>query len=99
MRDPIDMLLDENNSEPITLYNENEEAVSFEQVALIPLHHELYAILKPIGEYQGVGEDEALVFVLEEELGERVLAVVEDDGIIDAVFEEYYALLRKEGLL
>lgn len=99
MRDPIDMLLDENNSEPITLYNEKEEAVSFEQVALIPLRHELYVILKPVGEYQGVGEDEALVFVLEEELGERVLAVVEDDGIIDAVFEEYYALLRKEGLL
>lgn len=99
MRDPIDMLLDENNSDPITLYNEKDEAVDFEQVALIVLHGELFAILKPLGEYQGVGEDEALVFAFEEEDDERVLAVVEDDDTIDAVFEEYYAMLRKEGLL
>ena len=99
MKDPIEMLLDENNSEPITLYNEKDEAVSFEQVAIIVLRNELYAILKPLGRYQGVGEDEALVFAFEEEDGERVLAVVEDDSIIDEVFEEYYALLRKEGLL
>lgn len=100
MRDPIDMLLDENNSEPIVLYNEKDEPVAFEQIALIVLQGDPYAILKPVDEYQGVAEDEALVFLLDEdENGDRMLVVVEDDGVVDAVFEEYYALLRKEGLL
>ena len=100
MKDPIDMLLDENNSEPIVLYNEKDEPVAFEQIALIVLQGDPYAILKPVGEYQGVAEDEALVFLLDEdENGDRMLVVVEDDAVVDAVFEEYYALLRKEGLL
>jgi hypothetical protein len=34
--DVLDILLDENNDSPITLFDENEKAVKFEQVAIIP---------------------------------------------------------------
>ena len=98
MKDPIDMLLDENNSEPIVLYNEKDEPVAFEQIALIVLQGDPYAILKPVGEYQGVAEDEALVFTIREIDGEDCLVVEEDDAIIDAVFEDYYRMLREAGV-
>lgn len=96
---PIDMLLDENNTDPIVLYNENNEEISFEQIALIPLDEQVYAILKPLGDFEGVGEDEALVFTIAEDDGEDVLVVEDREEIIDAVFEEYYAMLAEEGIV
>ena len=60
--DIVDILLDEDNEDPITLYDENDKAVKFDQVAVIPLNNNLYAILKPIDEMEGVADDEAIVF-------------------------------------
>jgi len=95
---PIDMLLDEKNTDPIVLYNEDNREISFEQIAIVPIDGKLYAILKPIGEFAGVGEDEALVFTIEEIDEEDVLVIVEQDEIIDAVFTEYYEMLKEAGI-
>lgn len=45
---PIDQIFDENNCDPIVLYNENNEAVTFDQIAVIPIEKEVYVILKPV---------------------------------------------------
>lgn len=94
---PIEKLLDENNSEPITLYSEGNMEVTFEQIAVIPLDSGDYAILKPMGEFEGIGEEEALVFEIARQDGEWILQVVLEDDIIDAVFAEYYAMLAEES--
>jgi hypothetical protein len=99
MKSPIDMLLDENCSDPIVLFDENNEEVAFDQIAVIPLNGDVYAILKPLGDFEGVAEDEALVFVIAEEDDEDVLQVVEEDEIIDAVFAQYYEMLKEQGIL
>lgn len=94
---PIDALFDVNNSENIVLYNENDEAVEFEQIALIPLEEVVYAILKPTAAVEGVADDEAFVFeVVENEEEGDSLKLVEDDKLIDAVFVEYNKLLDEE---
>ena len=95
---PIDMLLDENNTENIKLYNEENQEIEFEQIALVPIENKTYAILRPIVEMEGIAEDEALVFVIDEIDDEDCLVIVEDDNIIDAVFEEYYKMLKEEGV-
>jgi len=95
---PIDMLLDENNTENLKLYNEENQEVEFEQIALVPMDDKTYAILKPVETMEGVAEDEALVFVIDEIDDEDCLVIVDDDKIIDDVFEEYYKLLREEGV-
>lgn len=99
MKSPIDMLLDENCSDPIVLFDENNEEVAFDQIAVIPLNGDVYAILKPLGDFEGVAEDEALVFVIAEEDDEDVLQVVEEDEIVDAVFAQYYEMLKEQGIL
>ena len=99
MKSPIEMLLDENCSDPIVLFDENNEEVAFDQIAVIPLNGDVYAILKPLGDFEGVAEDEALVFVIAEEDDEDVLQVVEEDEIIDAVFAQYYEMLKEQGIL
>ena len=95
---PIDMLLDENNTDNIKLYNEENEEVEFEQIALVPIDERIYAILKPAATMEGVADDEALVFGIEEIDDKDCLVIVEDDTIVDKVFEEYYKMLKAEGI-
>ena len=95
---PIEMLLDENNDENITLYNEENQEVEFEQIALVPIENKTYAILKPVAQMEGIADDEALVFVIDEIDDEDCLVIVEDDAVIDKVFEEYYKMLKEEGV-
>ena len=94
----IEKILDENNTEPITLYDERNRAVTFDQVAVIPLNGCIYVMLKPIDEVVGVADDEALVFEIVDIDGEDALVISDDADAIDAVFEEYYKLLREAGI-
>ena len=63
----FEKLLDPKDSSNIVIYDETNKAVEFEQVALIPVKEEVYVILKPVKKMEGVGEDEGLVFQLEED--------------------------------
>ena len=103
VKSPIDCLFDEDNTDPISIYTEKGEEVQFEQIALIPLEEKIYAILKPMKEIEGVGEDEALAFEIVEteedaETGEHseYLELVGDIDIIDKVFEVYNKLMEEE---
>ena len=93
----VDMLLDPDNESPVTLINEKEELIELDQIAVIPIKDRLYAILKPITKIEGVEDDEALVFHIDVE--EDTVEIVNNVKLIDKVFEYYYALLKKEGLL
>ncbi len=95
----IEKLLDENNNDNIILFNENNVETEFEQIAVIPLEDRIYFILKPVQPIQGVQEDEALVFVLEETEDEDMIVICDDEETINKVFEEYYSLLKEEGLI
>ena len=98
MADIIDMLYDEENEENIVLYDETGKEVEFEQIALIPLEERSYVILKPLDcAAAGIGEDEAVVFEILETDGETQLTVVQDDDVIDAVFQVYERLLDEMG--
>ena len=88
----LDQILDENNCDNIILYNENGEEVEFEQIAIIPLNDEIYLILKPVITFEGMGEEEGLVFVIEEYDNDTKFHLCVDDDIIDQVFEIYNSL-------
>ena len=100
----LDILLDENNEDPIVLYDETGKQVKWDQIAVIPMGERLYAILKPLDEIPGIAEDEAIVFRVDEladdyvcgEMGDDcALAVETDPEVADAVFEKYYAMLEE----
>ena len=94
---PIDALYDENNNDAIILFNEKGEEIAFEQIAIIPMAEKVYAILKPVQPMEGLGEDEGLVFSIEQnDGGEEYLALTIDEAIIDAVFNVYDALIAEE---
>ena len=96
-QNPIDALYDENNNDAIILFNERGEEIAFEQIALIPLNENTYAILKPIKPMEGLGEDEGLVFSIEtSEDGQEFLMLTTNEEIIDKVFDVYDQLVAEE---
>ncbi|MBQ9792597.1 MAG: DUF1292 domain-containing protein [Clostridia bacterium] len=99
VKNPIDCLFDEDNNDPIFLFNEKGEKVEFEQIALIPVEERIFAILKPTDKIEGIGEDEALVFEVvegEEDEEDDYLNLVSDVEIIDKVFDVYNKLIDEE---
>ena len=91
----IERLLAEDNFDNITLYDDEDQPIEFEQVALIPMDETLYAILKPAAPMEGVGEDEALVFLVNEV--EETLDLVVDEEVGNAVFALYYEMDAEDG--
>ena len=93
----LDILLDEENDENIILYDENNEAVEFEQIAVIKLREKIYALLKPANPLEGVGEDEAMVFALEVFDNGYELVLEMDEDVIDEVFDVYCSMLDEQN--
>ena len=96
-KNPIEALLDPQNTENIFLYDENDKEIEFEQIALIPLNNSVYVILKPVSDMENVEEDEAVVFELvdDAENGD-VLNVVMEEEVANQVFEEYKKMIEAE---
>ena len=97
-KSPVELLLDEHNNDNIKLYDENNNAVEFEQIATIPMDERIFVILKPVTAMENVAEDEAIVFEIQEIDEEDCLVVVTEDKTIDKVFDEYYEMLKAEGI-
>jgi len=96
--DIIDVLLDEENKDPIVLVDDKGRKLSFEQVAVIPYNEKLYCVLKPLDKIDGVQDDEAIVFYVDEpENGEPVLLVETNQQVAMDVFDEYYNLLDEQA--
>ena len=95
--DIVDTLLDDKNTGNITMFNDNGEPVEFAQIAVIPKKKNLYCILKPINQIEGIASNEAVVFkVIEEQNQLSYLAVVEDQKVAEEVFSEYEKLVTRE---
>ena len=93
--DVLEMLLDENCNDNITLYDEDGEPMEFEQIAMIPIEEDTYFILRPIG-MEELEDDLAFVFKLIESEDGVGIDLVDDDEIADLVFEQYYALFEED---
>ena len=94
-KNPVELILDENNTDNITLYDDENKPIEFEQIALIPLEktNGLYAILIPVTPMQGVNEGEGVLFEIDEE--NKDLQIVKDDSIIDEVLTVYQKLISE----
>ena len=92
----FDKLYDENNNDNVILYNEQGDPVEFEQIAIIPYGEQVYIILHPVTQLDGVLEGEGLVFIIgnDDDGTEKLNLVVEED-IIDAVFSIYDRLVEE----
>ena len=93
--DILDIILDENNTEPLILQDEKGKQIRFVQVAVIPYNEKIYVILKPIDKIEGVEDDQAIVFLADETKRPTVLVPEQDEKIAIKIFDEYYNLVEE----
>lgn len=93
--DILDILLDENNREPIVLVDGKGKAIPFEQVAVIPYNHRIYCILKPLEKIDHIADDEALVFYVDDSEDELGLLIERDEKICLDIFDIYYDMVEE----
>ena len=93
VKDPLEQILDENNTDNVVLYDAENKPIEFEQVALIPLERTgmLYAILIPVTPMQGVNPGEGVIFVIDEEV--RDIEIERDQDTIDEILTIYKTLI------
>lgn len=101
--DILDVLLDPDNKEPITLVDQDGRVLAFEQVAVIPHDKRgekcLFAVLKPLDKIKGIADDEAIVFCVDiDDDGNSNIVVEEDEEVAIAVYNEYIELLKAQGV-
>ena len=90
----IDRFFDEENFDNVKLEDNSGKEIEFEQIAIVDYEEKYYAILHPVTEMEGVGEDEALVFLIDEEKDELIYC--EDESTALAVFAVYYEDMEDE---
>ena len=95
MKEIIKCILDENKNDNIIL-EFGEIEIEFEQIALILVRNNSYAILRPITIMDGIDNDEGLVFLIDD-LNNNVI-LIEDEDVIDDVYDVYLDLLDEKNL-
>ena len=95
MKKIIKALLNENNNDNIFL-EFNNEYIEFEQYALIYLRDNYYSILRPVTIKEGIDNDEGIIFMIDEVKNRLIL--IEDEEIIDEVYDVYFSLLDENNL-
>ena len=90
----VDRFFDDENTDKIYLKDNNNKEIEFEQVATIDYDANYYAILYPLSKIEGVGEDEVLVFLIDEENDK--LVYVEDEDVALAVMEVYVSSIEED---
>lgn len=93
MKNVIKCLLDENCNDNIILQFDDYE-IEFEQIALILVRNNSYAILRAITVMDGVDNDEGFVYLIDD-LNDK-LVLVNDEDVIDDVYDVYFKLLDEK---
>ena len=90
----------ENNMEMdniIELFDENDNVVRFEHIMTVQYKGEDYVLLAPVDPTEDMADDEVLVLKIDnDENGEEIYVSVEDDAVVEKVFEKYLELVESE---
>ena len=86
-KNPFLQLLDENNNENIIFTNDKGENIEFEQIALINLEDEKYAILHPVN--LGFADDEVIIYSIYQDDNNYELDEVVDEKLKEDIYREY----------
>ena len=82
----MDEMIYDDDFPVVTLLTDDGEEIDFIEVAVVNYKNENYSILQPIELFEGMAEDEALVFKIGvAENGEDRFEMVTDDELIDLV--------------
>lgn len=78
------------DDEIVTLTDDEGNEIDFYEVACVEYEDNFYGLLEPVNEMEGLEEGDVLIFrIVEQENGEDSFEPVEDEDLLNAVFEQY----------
>ena len=81
----------------IELVDENDNPIRFEHIMTVQYGGEDYILLAPVEPTEDMEEDEVLVLKIDnDENGEEIYVSVEDDGLVQKVFEKYLEIVESD---
>lgn len=82
-----------------TLTSSDGKNIEFLDIAGIPYKGNFYVLAQPVELFDGMAEDEVLVFLVDyDENNNEIYRLVIDDEVLDAVSEEYTKLYNEAHL-
>ena len=89
----LEKILDPENAEPITLYNENDEPAEFEQLAFIPHNEQFYLVMTPANPMEGIEEGTVMIFRIDED--EESIVLEENEEIASKIFDTFIEMCEE----
>jgi putative Holliday junction resolvase len=80
----------------VELIDEDGQTVRFEHVYTVPYEGDEYVLLSPLDEVEGVEEDEVVILRIEPGEDEDAYVGIEDEELLDAVFDRYMKMAEEE---
>ncbi|MBR3502707.1 MAG: Holliday junction resolvase RuvX [Clostridia bacterium] len=81
----------------IELVDENDNPIRFEHIMTVQYGGDDYILLAPVDPTEDMEEDEVLVLRIDnDENGEEIYVSVEDDGLVQKVFEKYLEIVESD---
>ena len=81
----------------IELVDENDNPIRFEHIMTVQFEGEDYVLLAPVDPTEDMEEDEVLVLKIDnDENGEEIYVSVDDDELVQKVFEKYLEIVESE---
>lgn len=89
----LDILLDPDNKEPISLINESGDVLKFKQICVLPYNNSVYCLLAPLFKAYNLSEDEVIVFRVTDDFDNIVPELNEEVAL--CVYNKYLELLNE----
>lgn len=89
----LEKILNPDNAEPITLYNEADEPADFDQLAFIPHKDSYYVVLTPHEAIEGIDENAVMIFKIDEE--NECISLEEDEDLSTEVFDIFIEMCNE----
>ncbi len=80
----------------VELIDENDQVVSFEHIMTLEYEGDKYALLSPVDDLEDVDEGDVVIMRIEEGEEQDTYVGVEDEEILEAVFNQYLAIVEEE---
>lgn len=81
----------------IVLYNEEtDKDEEFYELATLDVDGKWYIVMKPVEQLPDIADDEVLIYeIIEDKEGNSNFAPIEDDAVLEKVFNEFIAMLEE----
>lgn len=80
----------------VELIDENDNVVRFEHIMTLVHEGEKYALLSPVDDMDDLDEGDVVILRIEEGDEQDAYVGVEDEDLLEAVFQKYLAIVEAE---